>query len=55
MVGYQEGGPHGPGHVLLPDAQVAFAGDRITFVGRGYTGPVDVRIGAAGQAGDPRA
>ena len=49
VVGYQEGGSHGPGHVLLPDAQVAYAGDRITFVGRGYTGPVDVRIGAAGK------
>ena len=22
VVGYQEGGPHGAGHVLLPDAQV---------------------------------
>ena len=44
VVGYQEGG-----HVLLPQAQVVYAGNRILFVGRDYAGPVDVRIDAAGK------
>ena len=45
VVGYQEGS----GHVLLPNAQVAFAGDRILFVGRDYGGPVATRISAVGK------
>ena len=44
VVGSQEGG-----HVLLPRAQVVYAGNRILFVGRDYAGPVDERIDAAGK------
>jgi len=35
-------------HIYLPDADVAFDGGRITFVGRGYTGPVETEIAGAG-------
>ena len=36
-------------HVILPSAQVVFQGDRISFVGRGHTDPVDRRIDARGK------
>jgi cytosine/adenosine deaminase-related metal-dependent hydrolase len=39
----------GRGHALLPGGQVAFAGDRIVYVGRDYSGPVDTRIYAGGK------
>jgi cytosine/adenosine deaminase-related metal-dependent hydrolase len=41
VLGYANGG-----HVIIPDGEVAFAGNRITFVGRGYAGPVEQRIDA---------
>jgi 5-methylthioadenosine/S-adenosylhomocysteine deaminase len=41
VVGYEDGG-----HVILEDAQVVYDGDRITFVGWDYAGPVDERINA---------
>ncbi|NLE76301.1 MAG: amidohydrolase family protein [Chloroflexi bacterium] len=44
VIGFQDGG-----HVTLPDAQVAFQGNQITFVGRGYRGPVDARMDARGK------
>ncbi|HEV3176771.1 MAG TPA: amidohydrolase family protein [Stellaceae bacterium] len=36
-------------HEYLRDGDVVFAGDRITFVGRGYSGPADREIGARGR------
>ena len=36
-------------HEYLRDGDVVFAGDRITFVGRGYSGPTDREIGARGR------
>jgi cytosine/adenosine deaminase-related metal-dependent hydrolase len=44
VIGFQEGT-----HTILKDGQVAYEGDRITFVGRGYDGPVDERIDARGK------
>jgi cytosine/adenosine deaminase-related metal-dependent hydrolase len=44
VVAYGDGG-----HVLLPQGQVAFAGNTIVFVGRDYHGPVASRIDAAGK------
>lgn len=40
---------HDGGHALLDNGQVAFEGDRIVFVGRGYSGPVEQRIDARGK------
>jgi 5-methylthioadenosine/S-adenosylhomocysteine deaminase len=44
VIGFREGE-----HVLLPEGQVAYAGDRITYVGRGYTGEAENRINARGK------
>jgi len=44
VVGYGQ-----DGHVLLPNGQVVYAGNRILFVGRGYADSVDVRIDARGK------
>jgi len=44
VVGYQAGQ-----HVVIPDGQVAYAGNRITYVGRGYAGAVDERLDACGK------
>jgi cytosine/adenosine deaminase-related metal-dependent hydrolase len=44
VIGYAEGG-----HVILPDAQVVYEGDRILFVGRGYDGEISARIDARGK------
>src|SRR3954447_5784406 len=38
----------GQQHVYMPDADVAFAGGAITYVGRGYPGPADVEINGRG-------
>ena len=35
-------------HVYLPDADVAFEGGALTFVGRGYKGPAEEEIGGRG-------
>lgn len=35
-------------HVYLPDADVAFEGGALTFVGRGYTGPAEEEIDGRG-------
>jgi len=35
-------------HIYLPDADVAFAGGTLTFVGRGYTGPAEEEISGRG-------
>ncbi|MGE0222298.1 MAG: amidohydrolase family protein [Acetobacteraceae bacterium] len=35
-------------HAYMPDADVAFSGGALTFVGRGYTGPADATIDGAG-------
>lgn len=35
-------------HVYLPDADVAFEGGALTFVGRGYAGPAEEEIGGRG-------
>ncbi len=37
------------GHRLLRNGAVVFEGDRVTFVGRAFAGPVDRRIDAAGK------
>jgi len=37
------------GHVILPQGQVVYAGNRIEFVGRAYTKKCDQRIDAAGK------
>ena len=44
IVAYDQGG-----HRLLRNGELVFEGDRIVFVGRAYTGPVDQRIDATGQ------
>jgi 5-methylthioadenosine/S-adenosylhomocysteine deaminase len=36
------------GHVYLPDADVAFEGGALTFVGRGYAGPAEEEISGKG-------
>jgi cytosine/adenosine deaminase-related metal-dependent hydrolase len=36
-------------HVYLPDADIAFDGGALTFVGRSYTGPADTLIDGAGK------
>ncbi len=36
-------------HVYLPDADVAFDGGTLTFVGRSYTGPADTTIDGVGK------
>ncbi len=41
VIGYKDNG-----HVMLPQGQVVYEGDRITFVGRGYQGEVTERIEA---------
>ena len=35
-------------HVYLPDADVAFEGGALTFVGRGYTGTAEEEIDGRG-------
>lgn len=40
---------HDGEHVIMPNAQLAYAGDRISFVGRDYQGPVAERIDARGM------
>jgi cytosine/adenosine deaminase-related metal-dependent hydrolase len=35
-------------HVYMPDADIAFEDGRLSFVGRGYTGPADETIAGAG-------
>ena len=44
IVAYDQGG-----HRLLRAGALVFEGDRITFVGRAYPGPVDQRIDSAGH------
>jgi cytosine/adenosine deaminase-related metal-dependent hydrolase len=44
VIGYKDGE-----HVMIPDGQVAYDADRITFVGRGYQGEVEERIRAQGK------
>ncbi|MBC7801851.1 MAG: amidohydrolase family protein [Gemmatimonadaceae bacterium] len=38
----------GTAHTYMPDADVAFAGGTVTFVGRGYSGDVDTEIDGRG-------
>ena len=44
VIGFQ-----GDGHVVIPDGQVAYSGNSITFVGRGYAGEVKERIDVCGK------
>lgn len=44
VVGYSDGS-----HVVMLNAQVVYAGDRIIFVGRDYTGEVSARVDAKGK------
>jgi 5-methylthioadenosine/S-adenosylhomocysteine deaminase len=37
------------GHVYMPDADVAFQGGTVVFVGRGYTGSVDTEVDGRGK------
>jgi 5-methylthioadenosine/S-adenosylhomocysteine deaminase len=44
VIGFQD-----DAHVIIPGGQVAYRGDRITFVGRGYMGEVGEKIDARGK------
>ena len=44
VIGFQDGE-----HVIFRDGQVAYEGNRMTFVGRGYGGDVEERIDARGM------
>jgi cytosine/adenosine deaminase-related metal-dependent hydrolase len=44
VIGYKNNG-----HVTIPNGQVVYEADRITFVGRGYQGEVKERINAQGK------
>ncbi len=39
----------GNGHKVLPEGQVVYEGNRISYVGRAYAGPVDQKIDARGK------
>ena len=39
----------GDGHVYMPDADVAFQGGTLTFVGRNYAGPADTEVDGRGK------
>ena len=40
-------------HAYLPEADVAFEGGALTFVGRGYAGAADIEIDGAGLMAMP--